>query len=131
VRWLGYAWTVAVNCFYLIVIGWVFDKLHGHHELTITVAILGLIYVTVRTIGMYQFHASLDLFKLTRRQLLQLQKRAGDPSYEANQKELDEVDELHQKNMVKFYINAFFLWLIGIICMLILFTTLDSMPSPY
>src|SRR5262249_44338195 len=65
-RWLGYAWTVAVNCFYLFVVLWAFDKIENRHELTITVAILGLIYVAIRTSSMYQFTAMLEIFSQTK-----------------------------------------------------------------
>jgi hypothetical protein len=39
---LGYAWRVVVNCFYLFIVLYVFDKLHERFEI-IVAAILGLI----------------------------------------------------------------------------------------
>src|SRR5262249_17869584 len=130
-RWLGYAWTVAVNCFYLFVVLWAFDKIENRHELTITVAILGLIYVAIRTSSMYQFTAMLEIFSQTKKQLLQLQKFVRDPQYEANQRELDETEEIKQKSRVKFYINAFFLWVIGLFCTLVLLMKLGNLPKQY
>ena len=130
-RWLGYAWTVAVNCFYLFVVLWAFDKIENRHELTITVAILGLIYVAIRTSSMYQFTAMLEIFSQTKKQLLQLQKFVRDPQYEANQREWDETEEIKQKSRVKFWINAFFLWVIGLWCTLVLLMKLGNLPKPY
>jgi hypothetical protein len=130
-RWLGYAWTVAVNCFYLVIIGWVFTKLGNRHEEVITVAVLGLIYVAIRTISMYQFAATFEMFMQTRKQLLQLQQFVRDPSYARNQQEWDEAEKLKQKSLVKFYINGFFLWLIGMFCLFALFATLTDLPAPY
>src|SRR5262245_60251657 len=73
-RWLGYAWTVAVNCFYLIGVFWAFNQIYNRHDLEITVAILGLIYVAIRTISMFQFAAMFEMLSQTKKQLLQLQK---------------------------------------------------------
>jgi hypothetical protein len=81
-RWLGYAWTVVVNCVYLFVVLWAFNKLGDRHEQVILVAILGLIYVTIRSIGMYQFVGMFEMLAQTKKQLLQLQKFVHDPAYE-------------------------------------------------
>jgi hypothetical protein len=129
--WLRYAWTVAVNCFYLFVIVWVFDKLDGHRELSITIAVLGLIYVTIRNIGMGLAAGIFESLSRTQRQLLQVQQFVRDPNYDTNQKRLDEEEELKKTTVVKMYINSFFLWLIGLVCLLVLFATLSNLPSRF
>jgi hypothetical protein len=130
-RWLRYVWTVAVNCFYLFVVLWVFCKLSGHRELSITIAVLGLIYVTIRNIGMGMAAVMFESLSRTQKQLLQVQQFVRDPNYDPNQKQLDETEELKQTTVVKMYINGFFLWLIGLICLLVLFTTLSDLPSRF
>lgn len=130
-RWLGYAWTVAVNCFYLFIVVWVFDKLTGHRDLLITVSILGLIYVAVRTMGTGGQLYTVEMATATNKQLLYIRKLLNDPDYAETQRKWDEAEKKVPQQYVKLYINGFFLWLIGIFCLLVLFSTLSGMPAPY
>jgi hypothetical protein len=52
-RFLGYLWCVAVNTFYLLVVGAVLLGLNKGMEKSI-VSVLGLIYVTIRTTAIFQ-----------------------------------------------------------------------------
>ncbi len=73
----------------------------------------------------------LEMFTRTNKQLLHVRKLLHDPLHEADQKDLDEALEAAQPQLVKFYINAFFLSLIGLLCLLVLFSTLAGMPAPF
>ena len=121
---MSYARTVVANCFYLFVIGYVFAKLNGRTEI-ITVAILGLIYVTIRTIAIGQLIMTLTLFTDVNRQLLYMRSLLNDPTYEENKRAWDEVEESKPQKLGKYYIDLGFLSLIGLFCLLVLFNYLQ------
>ena len=50
---LGYAWQVAINILYLLIIAYVFGQLQGRPE-KVVVPMLGLIYVAVRASALHQ-----------------------------------------------------------------------------
>jgi len=120
-RWLGYLWTVAVNCFYLFVVLYVFGKL-GKRPEVVTVAILGLIYITIRSIAIWQALDSIGLFTQVNKQLLYVRKLLNDPTYEENERAWNEAE--NATSYATLYIDGFFLWLISMICLLVLFTHL-------
>ncbi len=122
-QWWGYSWTVAVNCIVLFVVGYVFDRLNSRPQI-VTVAILGLIYVTIRTIAIGQLIMSLTLFTDVNRQLLYMRSLLKDPTYQENQKAWDEVEKSKPQKLNKFYIDLGFLSLIGLFCLFVLFNAI-------
>jgi hypothetical protein len=122
-RWFGYLWTVAVNCFYLFVILYVFDKLDRRPEV-IPVAVLGLLYVTIRSIAIGQALSSIELFAQINKQLLYVRKLLNDPHYEENQRSWIEAEQKTSPQIIKVYISSFFLLLISLVCMLVIFSHL-------
>jgi hypothetical protein len=87
---LGYTWRVLVNLFYVAIVLYVFDKLHGRHETTILVAVLGLIYVAIRTIATGQFHALFEIIKVLTRDLIRVRELLHDQSVEGHKLEFEE-----------------------------------------
>jgi hypothetical protein len=122
-RWLGYLWTVAVNCFYLFVVLYVFDKLEGKPQV-VTVAVLGLIYVTMRTIAIGQFLFHLQNYIQINKSILYLRSLVNDPTYDESRHAWGESEAKTPHMTYKLYIDAAFLWVIGIFCALVLFSHL-------
>ena len=42
-----------------------------------------------------------------------------------------QAEKIRKENVVKFYINGFFLWVIGIVCTFMLLVNLSGLPNPY
>jgi hypothetical protein len=123
---LGYTWRVLVNLFYVAIILYVFEKLNGHHETTILVAVLGLIYVTIRTIGIGQTHVSIDISKALRGDLIRIRELLHDEFIDDHKLELKEQTQVVDRVIVKAYIDAFFLGIVSLICLFVLFTEFSS-----
>lgn len=124
-RWLGYLWTIAVNCFYLFIILAVFDKLHHRPEVVI-VAILGLIYVLIRGLGIgLSIYISVSMLQFNK-QLQHIRLLLNDPSADAEAEELREAEERENKRWPKLYINMFFLSITSLICLFVLWSELSS-----
>jgi len=122
---LGYTWRVLVNLFYVAIVLYVFDKLHGRHETTILVAVLGLIYVAIRTIATGQFHALFEIIKVLNRDLIRLRELLHDQSVEGHKLEFEEQAQVADRVIHKLYIDGFFLGIVGLICLIVLFTELS------
>ncbi len=114
--WLGYSWTIAVNCFYLFIILAVFDKL-DHRPEAVVVAILGLIYVAVRTTGMGLGWAhGHTLFHLNK-QLLRIRSRLNDPPTEVEIEDMKKYEKIEREGMPKLIINGLFLSITSLACL--------------
>ena len=68
---LGYTWRVLINVLYIAVVLYVLDKLQGRPE-AITVAILGLIYVAIRSIAIGQGLGLANSLKIIEADLIRL-----------------------------------------------------------
>jgi hypothetical protein len=123
---LGYTWRVLVNLFYVAIILYVFEKPNGHHETTILVAVLGLIYVTIRSIAFAQGHSLIEITKGLRKELLRVRELLHDESIEDYKRDLAEAFEVVDRAMIKAYIDAFFLGIVSLICLFVLFTEFSS-----
>ncbi|HYY13933.1 MAG TPA: hypothetical protein VE758_05820 [Chthoniobacterales bacterium] len=123
---LGYTWRVLVNLFYVAIILYVFDKLHGRHEITVLVAVLGLIYVTIRSIAIAQGNGFIEVTKGLRGELLRIRELLHDEFAEDHKRELTEAFEVVDRAMIKGYIDGFFLGIVSLICLFVLFTELSS-----
>jgi hypothetical protein len=114
---LGYTWRVLVNLFYVALILYVFDKLNGRHEITVLVAVLGLIYVTIRSIALSQGHSFIEITKGLRGELLRIRELLHDEFVEHHKRELTEALEVVDRAMIKGYIDGFFLGIVSLICL--------------
>lgn len=125
-KWLGYAWRVAANCFYLAVVLYVFDRLTLKPDLTIIVALLGIIYVAIRSIGValafFHMHSAPIFLKKMNRILA----NQGDPGGQDTPDEIVAAEKLNSQRNVKIIIDGVFLWIISIVCLLAIFGNLPS-----
>jgi hypothetical protein len=117
-KWLGYIWRVAVNLFYLLVVAAVLSGIRDPSEKSI-ISVLGLLYVTIRSIAISQGLASMGIIGAFQRQIDQIQFRV-DGTFEMP----DRSDELEQVEIVrvKIYIDGFFLAIISLVCLYSFFT---------
>ena len=74
---LGYVWRVLTNVFYVAVVLYVFSALHGRSE-AITVAVLGLVYVTIRTIAIGQASGLADALKVIEADVIRIRELLHD-----------------------------------------------------
>jgi len=118
-RWIGYAWTSVVNCFYLCVVLAVFAKLCDRPE-AITVAILGLIYVAlVASNSRMALGVTQALMKVSQ-QILETRRLLQDVRFGEEAESLRNAEKTLERLLPNFYINRFFLGLISLICLFVL-----------
>jgi hypothetical protein len=118
---VGYTWRVLVNLFYLAVVMYALDQLHGRTE-TLIISTLGLIYVTIRTIAWGQFIAMLGTNSALQIQLDTIQARLDgtfDPIMPS-----EEIMALQKSWQIKWVIDSIFLTIISLFCALAFFTGL-------
>ena len=90
------------------------------------VAVLGLIYVTIRSIALSQGHSFIEITKGLRGELLRIRELLHDEFVEHHKRELTEALEVVDRAMIKGYIDGFFLGIVSLICLFVLFTELSS-----
>jgi hypothetical protein len=122
---LGYTWRVLVNVFFVAVVLYVFDKLHGRTE-TITVAVLGLVYVTIRSIAIGQGLGLSNTFKIMDADFARIRELLGDEQHAHDRKEAAKTGSksLDRERSKLIFIDGIFLSIISIICLLVLFNEL-------
>jgi hypothetical protein len=120
----GYGWRVLVNVFYVAVVLYVFDKLQGRSEAIVTVAVLGLIYVTIRSIAIGQVIALANSLKVIEADLIRVRELVRD-EYARDRLEASKADsEVFSRERNKLFIDGFFLSIVSIICLFALFSQL-------
>jgi hypothetical protein len=121
---LGYTWRVLVNVFYIAVVLYVFDKLQGRSEAIVTVAVLGLIYVTIRSIAIWQGMGLANALKVIESDLIRLRELFRD-EHARNRLEASRADsEVLSRERNKLFIDGFFLSIVSLICLLVLLSEL-------
>jgi hypothetical protein len=118
-RWVGYAWTGVVNCFYLCVVLAVFAKLYDRPE-AITVAILGLIYVTLVASNSRMALGTAQALMKVNQQILETRRLLKDVRFGEEAESLRNAEKTVEGLTPNFYINRFFLGLISLICLFVL-----------
>jgi hypothetical protein len=115
---LSYTWRVLVNIFYLAVVGVVLTSIRDPSEKSI-VAVLGLIYVTLRSQAIFQAIATISIVPSFQKQIDQIQFRV-DGTFEMP----DRAEEYSSADTarIKLYIDGFFLGLISLVCLGVFFT---------
>jgi hypothetical protein len=116
---IGYIWKVALDIVILCIVAWALDKLHDRTE-TLIVAVLGMIYVTIRTTQGFQGIAMMELAFHQQDQLDAIRTWI-DGTYQPDR---SEELTLFKRVRAKFYIDVFFLALISLLCILVFFTRL-------
>jgi hypothetical protein len=86
---LGYLWRVVSNLIQLLVVLYIFSKLKTPFEV-IVVAVLGLIYTTVRTMGFGNFIAFTNLGKGLDQEFIRLRRLLGDQTVQEHEAEVSE-----------------------------------------
>jgi hypothetical protein len=115
-RFLEYTWRVTKNIFYVIVVICVLDRVVGRAE-HIVIAVLGLIYVSLRGEGLYR---SRNLYILTfsiHSELLRIRELLGDKIVGDHKDEIKKHKREASHWLFKSLIDGTFLTLIGIICL--------------
>jgi hypothetical protein len=121
---LGYTWRVLLNVFYVAVVLFVFDKLQGRSEVIITVAILGLIYVTIRSIAISQGMGLANALKVIESDLIRLRELVRD-EHASDRWEASNADsKALSRERYKLFIDGLSLSVVSIICLWVLFVSL-------
>jgi hypothetical protein len=118
---VGYIWRVITNLFYLAVVLYALDRLHGRTE-TLIISTLGLIYVTIRTMAWGQFLATLGVTAGLQMQLDTIQARL-DGTFDPMS--ADEIEASRNTWHVKWIIDMIFLAIISLFCLLTFFMGLS------
>jgi hypothetical protein len=118
-RWVGYAWTSVVNCFYLCVVLAVFAKLYDRPE-AITAAILGLIYVAVVASNSRMALGTAQALMKVNQQILETRRLLKDVQFGNEAESFRNAEKTLDGLTPNYYINRFFLWLISLICLFVL-----------
>ena len=119
---LSYTWRIVVNVFYVLVVLFVFVNIEAH-DTKIIVAVLGLLYVTIRGIAIGQFFANAPMMIGLVKSVDELKERVGIPRT-GTLAEYEAVEAIFHTTTVKVYIDSAFLSLIGFICLFVLFSAL-------
>jgi hypothetical protein len=119
---LSYGWYVATRLFYLAVIYYVFDHLYERFE-KIVVAILGVLYVSQRTIAVSQG----DLFTRVGIELDNIQekvKEIAEPGYYRRTAETSEIMKMVSTQQTKLAVESVFLGIVSLLCLYELFVAI-------
>ena len=117
-----WAWRIAANVFYLLVVWYVLDQLPGGPE-KIIVPILGLIYVRIRSVGYGNAHRGLQL-ALVLNDIDSKLNRLLDPGYQRDLEELRENRRVMGSVQARSYVDLAGFGLISLLCLWYLFTAI-------
>ncbi len=118
---LGYTWRVLQNIAYLGVVLWVFNGLGSRRDASAIIAVLGLIYVSMRSVAIGQAMAISHIAFVADRHLLRIRHLLQDDDAVPIAEQLPEVMDRWSRERAKLYIDSVFLAIIGLFCLLILF----------
>jgi hypothetical protein len=110
-RFLRYAWGALINLVAVLVVLIVFSRFHEPFEIT-TIAILGMLYVTVRSIGIGSAIYRMDFGKAVQVEFNDLRELQGlDP------RDMQAAEETMRPLRGRLWIDVAFLTVIQLICM--------------
>jgi hypothetical protein len=112
-KWLGYGWRVLANLFYLVVVVAVLAGIRDPGEKSI-IAVLGLIYVTVRSTAIGQGLGSMASAASLQQQLDQIRYRV-DGAFGLPDR--SEENTAMNTARAKLLIDAFFLGIVSLVCL--------------
>ena len=120
---VGYAWLVVTNLLYLAIIAFVLNRTSElDPKLTIVIATLGLVYVTIRGLAMSQALASAPALLGIAKSLDELKGRGGKRLATSEDYALAEAQL--KRAQIKVYIQSLFLSLTSLICLFAIYTVL-------
>ena len=120
---VGYAWQIVTNLLYLAIVALVLSRTSElDPKLTIVIATLGLIYVTVRGLAMSQSLAFTPVLLGIAKALDELKGRGGKRL--ATSEEYVMAEAQLKRGRIKFYIQSLFLSLTSLICLFAIYTAL-------
>jgi hypothetical protein len=114
---LGYTWRVLINFFYLLVVGAVLTSISNPSEKQI-IAVLGLVYVTIRTQAIFQGIGTSTIVADFQKQIDQI-RYFVDGNFELPNR--DRQIALLEARQAKLFIDAFFLSVISLACLVAFF----------
>lgn|SRR5262245_13802989 len=119
---LAWTWRVLFNVFQVLVVLYVFSRLQGRLEV-IVVSVLGLLYLTVRTIAFSQATTLANFGSALQKEINDLVHLLG---HDIKEREANfvEMRKMVSRNIAMGYLDEAFLALISLICLFNLFTTL-------
>ena len=122
---VGYAWLVITNLFYLAVIAFVLSRTEElDPKLTVVVATLGLVYVTIQGSAMTQSMALLPMLMGIAKGVDELKGRGGKRI--ATDEEYAFAEAQLKRGQIKVYIRSVFLALTSLICLLAIYSALTG-----
>ena len=113
--WLFYLWCVLANLFYLAVVAWVFNELEGRRDTIAIVAVLGLLYVTIRSIACGQALGLAQAGTAIQAHFVRIRELLGDDRPFPD--DLEKEKKTTKMLRIKIYIDLTFLWLISLLCL--------------
>jgi hypothetical protein len=119
---IAYAWRVVSNVIQVIVVFYVFAHLNDRLE-TIVVSILGLIYVTIRSIAFGQWYVLANFGIGMERDFVFIRKLVGD-DVAAREELLADAQKGFERLYLKFAIDGVALAIISLTCLIQLFSIL-------
>jgi hypothetical protein len=119
IKWASF---IFIGFFKILVVLYVFGQLRGRPE-TVIVPILGLIYCSLSSGFIYRSFQDLNLI-LVLNDLYTQVKTIGDPNYSWSHGEYEALEKKVQFGKRLWYLNAVVDGIIGVICLLELFSAL-------
>lgn len=119
---LKYAWRVILSVLQILIVLYVFSRLSVRFEI-IVVAILGLIYVTVRSVAFGMWYMLVNIAVGANNDFIFIRKHIGD-DVTAREEEAAMGHGKATQNFYKFVIDGIALSLISFICLYHLFVAL-------
>jgi hypothetical protein len=123
---VAYAWRVLVNLIMLTIVVGTLVSARGRFEITV-IAILGLIYVVIRSIGIGQGMAYVHLASGLDAELTRIRELLGDDR-DLHRDEMDELRKIGKGRMGRLYVDSAFLSIAFFICLYWLATATDLRP---
>jgi hypothetical protein len=121
---VGYAWQIITNLLYLAIIAFVLNQTNQlDPKLTIVIATLGLVYVTIRGIAMSQFLTFFPLLLGIAKSLDELKGPGG--KRQASSEDYAMAEAQLNRGQIKFYIQTLFLSLTSLISLFAIYISLS------
>jgi hypothetical protein len=112
---LAYAWRIFVNLIVLAVVLGIFSGLHARFE-TVVVAILGLLYVSIRSIAFSQTVMLREAIIGIDHHFVRIRDLLGDERILEHQVEMDQLKEAGDRRINRAYVDLFFLGIVSLVC---------------
>jgi hypothetical protein len=112
---LGYVWRVVFNLIQLLVVLYILDKVKGDFQV-IVVAVLGIIYATIRTIGFGLALSFINTGQALEREFKRLRHLLNDQLIEEDEVELVEQKTQAKRLIAKSYIDMVSVSIIWLFC---------------